>query len=80
MSVSGILLGRKIIIKWGQDGGRDGWLTAVEIGQDYLSIDYGTREEMHNIRLLYSKQNEDTLAAIIEKFHRDTGVIPTITQ
>jgi len=79
VSVFGILMGAKII-KWGQDGGRDGRLKAVEIGRDYLSIDYGTREETQNIRLLYSRPDDDTLAGIIEKFRCDTGVIPTITE
>ena len=78
VSVFGILLGAKII-KWGQDGGRDGRLKAVEIGRDYLSIDYGTAEETHNIRLLYSRPDADTLAGIIEKFRRDTGVVPAVT-
>jgi len=77
VSVFGILLGNKII-KWGQDGGRDGWLRAVEIGLNYISIDYGTREETQNIRLLYSRPDGETLTGIMEKFRRDTGVVPTI--
>ena len=79
VSVFGILLGAKII-KWGQDGGRDGRLKAVQIGRDYLAIDYGTREETQSIRLLYSRPDDDTLAGIIEKFRCDTGIIPTIAE
>ena len=77
VSVFGILMGARII-KWGQDGGRDGRLKAVEIGRDYLSIDYGTREETKNVRLLYSRPDDGTLTEIIEKFRCDTGVVPVI--
>lgn len=77
VSVFGILLGNEII-KWGQDGG-GGRLKAVEIGGDYISIEYGTRVETQNIRLLYSRPGDDELAGIIEKFRRDTGVIPVVT-
>ena len=77
VSVFGILLGAKII-KWGQEGGRDGRLKAVEIGKDYLSIDYGTLGETHNIRLIYSRPEGETLTQITEKFRRDTGVVPTV--
>ena len=77
VSVFGILLGDKII-KWGQDGGLDGRLIAVKIGRDYISIDYGTREETQNIRLLYSRPGDDELAVIIEKLRYETGVVPVI--
>ena len=76
VSCFGILLGTKII-RFNQDGI---WLKSVEIGQDYISFGYGARgEELHNIRLLYSKPGEDVLARIIENFRKETGVIPTVT-
>jgi len=74
ISTFGILLGNKII-KW---GGGDERLKAAEIGKDYISIDYGTRENTQNIRLLYSRPGEDELAEIIEKFRHETGIVPEI--
>jgi len=79
VSVFGILLGDKII-KWGQDGGRDGRLKAVEIGRDYLSIDYGTKVEVRNIRLLYTRPDSDSLAGIVEKFRYETGIVPVVKE
>ena len=71
----GILLGAKII-----EFNRNGiWLASVEIGQDYISFGYGARGgELQNIRLLYSKPDEDALAGIVENFRKETGVVPTI--
>ena len=75
VSSFGILLGTKII-EFNQNGI---WLRNVEIGRDYISFDYGERgEELQNIRLLYSKPDEDELADIIENFRKETGVVPTI--
>ena len=77
VSVFGILLGGEIIT-WGQDGGRDDRLKAVEIGRDYLSIDYGTKGEVQNIRLLYARPDSDSLAGIVEKFRYETGIVPVV--
>ena len=77
VSVFGILLGGAIIT-WGQDGDRDGRLKAVEIGRDYLSIDYGTKKEAQNIRLLYARPDSDSLAGIVEKFRYETGIVPVV--
>ena len=71
----GILLGSKII-KFNQEGIR---LKAVEIGRDYLSIDYGIDMDIRNIRLLYARPDSDVLAGIIENFRYETGITPTIT-
>ena len=72
----GIMLGNKII-KWGGSSGV--WLKAVEIGPDYISFIYGEKgREPHNIRLLYFRPGEDELAGIIEKFRKDTGVVPVL--
>ena len=71
----GILLGSKII-KFNQEGIR---LKAVEIGRDYLSIDFGTDVEIRNIRLLHIRPDSAALAGIIEKFRYETGITPTIT-
>jgi hypothetical protein len=75
VSVFGILLGNEIIA-WGQDGDRR--LQAVEIGRDCLSIDYGTLEQSQNIRLLYTRPDSDSLAAIVENFRYETGVVPVV--
>lgn len=75
VSCFGILLGSKII-KFNQDGIR---LKAVEIGRDYLSLDYGTDTDTRNIRLLHARPDSIVLAGIIEKFRYETGIIPTIT-
>ena len=76
VSTFGILLGDKIIM-FNQSGI---WLRKVEIGRDYISFDYGARDEaLQNIRLLYSRPDGDELAGIIEKFRDETRVIPVIT-
>jgi len=75
VSTFGILLGDKII-HWGGSSGKK--LKTVEIGQDYISIDCGTKVNNQNVRLLYSRPDDDTLADIIEKFRYETGVIPVI--
>lgn len=76
VSYFGILLGSQII-KFNQDGIR---LKAVEIGRDYLSIDYGTDTSIWNIRLLHAGLDSAVLADIVEKFRYETGVVPTITE
>ena len=75
VSCFGILLGAKIV-KFNRDGV---WLKSVEIGQDFISFGYGERgEEPHSIRLLYSRPDEKELAAIVENFRKETGVVPTV--
>ena len=75
ISCFGILLGTKII-KFNQ---RNIWLRNVEIGRDYISFYYGARnDELQNIRLLYSRPGGDELAGIIEKFRKETGIVPVI--
>lgn len=75
VSCFGILLGSKII-KFNQEGIR---LKAVEIGRDYLSIDYGTDTDIRNIRLLHARPDSVVLSDIIEKFRYETGITPVIT-
>lgn len=76
VSCFGILLGSKII-KFNQEDIR---LKAVEIGRDYLSIDYGTDTDIRNIRLIHAKPDSAVLADIIDKFRYETGVIPIIAE
>lgn len=75
VSCFGILLGSKVI-KFNQEGIR---LKAVEIGRDYLSLDYGRDTNRRNIRLIHSRPDSAVLAGIIEKFRYETGITPTIT-
>ena len=75
VSCFGILLGSKVI-KFNQEGIR---LKAVEIGRDYLSLDYGRDMDIRNIRLIHSRPDSTVLAGIIEKFRYETGITPTIT-
>lgn len=76
VSCFGILLGSKVI-KFNQEGIR---LKAVEIGRDYLSLDYGRDMDIRNIRLIHSRPDRDVLAGIIEKFRYETGITPTTTR
>jgi len=75
ISAFGILLGDKII-SWG--GSSDKRLKAVEIGREYISIDYGTNVNNQNVRLLYVRPGEDELAEIIQKFRYETNVVPSV--
>ena len=75
VSCFGILLGSKVI-KFNQEDIR---LKAVEIGRDYLSLDYGRDTDLRNIRLIHSRHDSAVLAGIIEKFRYETGITPTIT-
>ncbi len=75
VSCFGILLGSKVI-KFNQEDIR---LKAVEIGRDYLSLDYGRDTDLRNIRLIHSRPDSAVLEDIIEKFRYETGITPTIT-
>jgi len=70
----GILLDSKII-KFNQGRVK---LKAVEIGQDYISLVYGTDKQMQKTYLLSKHMNDRELADIVEKFRYETGVVPVI--
>ena len=60
-------------------------LRHIEIGSDYISFDYeipadryGMKKEKQSIRLLYTNPGEDELAVIVEKFRKETGVVPAL--
>ena len=75
VSSFGILMDAKVV-RFNQGGI---WLREVEIGQDYIFFSYGANDEApEKIRLFYSRPGEDELAAIIENFRKDTGVVPVI--
>lgn len=71
----GILLDSKII-KFNQDGIQ---LKAVELGRHFISLTYGTKGRIHNIKLLHWEFSDDMLAEISQKFRYETGVVPLIT-
>ncbi|HOM43188.1 MAG TPA: hypothetical protein PK481_06620 [Bacillota bacterium] len=72
VSCFGILLDSKII-KFNTEGIS---LKKVEIGHDYILIAYGKGEKCETIKLMHSNINEPELRDIIEKFRRETGIIP----
>ena len=74
VSCFGILLDSKII-KFNTEGIS---LKKVEIGHDYILIAYGKGEKCETIKLLHSSINEPELRDIIEKFRRETGIIPEL--
>lgn len=74
VSCFGILLDTRII-KFNRDGIR---LLAVEIGRDYLSLDYGTDTTAQNVRLRHTGIDSDSLEDISERFRYETGIVPTI--
>ena len=74
VSCFGIMIGSKII-KFNQEGIM---LKAVEIGLDYLTVDYGIDENIKNIRIIYDRPDNDILESIIEKFRYETGIIPVV--
>ena len=76
VSCFGILMGAKII-KFNQEGIR---LKAVEIGLDYISLEYGTDTYTRKIKLLHARPDRTVLADIIEKFRYEAGIVPVVTE
>jgi len=74
VSCFGILLSSKVI-KFNTEGIS---LKKVEIGHDYILLAYGKGEEYKTLRLLHGNINEPDLRDIIEKFRRETGIIPEL--
>ncbi len=75
VSCFGILLDSKII-KFNQDGIK---LKAVEIGRDFISLAYGTRERTQTTRLLRAAMDNGELDKITERFRYETGVVPSVS-
>lgn len=76
VSCFGILLQSKII-KFNQEGIR---LKAVELGRYYITLTYGTVQEMQSTKLIYEEIRDGTLQKIVRRFRYETGVVPVITQ
>jgi phosphoglycerol transferase MdoB-like AlkP superfamily enzyme len=74
VSYFGILFDGKIV-KFNQDGVR---LTAVDIGNDFISFTYGNEKQMQNIRILRPNLEPAAMVEIINKFRFETGITPTM--
>lgn len=76
VSCFGLLLDSRII-KYNQEGIR---LKAVEIGQNWISLDYGTDAITRNVSLRYAEVETSRLEDMIEGFRYETGVIPVLKE
>ena len=74
VSYFGILFNGKIA-KFNQDGIR---LTAMNIGNDYLSFTYGNEEQMKNLRIVRPDIEPEAMSEMINKFRYETGITPTM--
>lgn len=74
VSYFGILFNGKIA-KFNQDGIR---LTAMEIGNDFISFTYGNEKQMQNLRIVRPDIEPEAMSEMINKFHFETGITPTM--
>ncbi|HPY56783.1 MAG TPA: hypothetical protein PK656_07185 [Sedimentibacter sp.] len=74
VSYFGILFNGKIA-KFNQDGIR---LTAMNIGNDYISFTYGNEEQMKNLRIVRPDIEPEAMNEMINKFRYETGITPTM--
>ena len=71
----GMLLDSKVI-KFNMNGIR---LKGVEIGSEYLSLDYGTDRGTQKTRILHAAMDSREMRDMAEKFRFETGIVPVIT-
>lgn len=74
VSYFGILFNDKIV-KFNQDGIR---LTAMDIGNDFISFTYGNDKQMQNMRIVRPDIEPEAMDEMINKFRYETGIIPKI--
>ncbi len=74
VSYFGILFNGKIV-KFNQDGIR---LTAMEIGNDFISFTYGNEKRMQNLRIVRPGIEPEAMSEMINKFRFETGITPTM--
>ena len=74
VSYFGILFNGKIE-KFNQDGVR---LTAMYIGDDFMSFTYGNEKQMQNIRIVCPNIEPEAMESMINKFRFETGITPTM--
>ena len=74
VSYFGILFNDKIL-KFNQDGIR---LTAMDIGNDFISFTYGNDKQMQNMRIVRPDIEPEAMDEMINKFRFETGITPTM--
>ena len=74
ISCFGILLGSRVI-KFNIDGIN---LKKVEIGNDFISLVYGTNKKNQIIKLIHGVIRGQDLLDIIERFRYETGITPIV--
>ncbi|NLB81042.1 MAG: hypothetical protein GX800_05420 [Clostridiaceae bacterium] len=74
VSYFGILFNDKIV-KFNQDGIR---LTAMDIGNDFISFTYGNDKQMQNMRIVRPDIEPEAMDEMINKFRFETGITPTM--
>ena len=74
VSYFGILFNGKIV-KFNQDGIR---LTAMDIGNDYISFTYGNEKQMKNLCIVRPDIEPDAMSEMINRFRFEMGITPTM--
>ncbi len=74
VSYFGILFNGKIA-KFNQDGIH---LTAMEIGNDFISFTYGNEKRMNNLRIVRPGIEQEAMNEMINKLRFETGITPTV--
>ena len=72
-----VILADNRVIKYNQDGIA---LKAVEIGAEYITLTYGTDSVLKKTHITYERPEGWDMAAIAERFHYETGVLPEIKE
>lgn len=74
VSYFGILFNGKIV-KFNQEGVR---LTAMDIGNDFISFTYGNDKQMQNLRIVRPDIEPEAMDEMINKFRFETGITPSM--
>lgn len=73
VSYFGILINGKIV-KFNQDGVR---LSAMSIGNDFISFTYGNEKKIQNLRIVRPNIEPEAMEEMINRFRFETGITPT---
>jgi hypothetical protein len=65
------------IVKFNQKGI---WLKAVELGEDFISLTYGTKKKTQNVKVFHAVNKECELNEVARKFRYETGIDPIIDE
>lgn len=74
LSPFGLLIGGNVY-KFGRDGIR---LYAIDIGETYISVDFGDEAKRWTAVLLHGARNQDALNRLAEQVAYETGVTPSL--